>query len=208
MKLYFYGPPTDQTRLENTYGLVRRILKQSEVELSSNTQKPEADLGSEAAESAARRGGSLLDLMDGLVIEGSTPDSEVGYLLAYAIAQKKPTLFLSERGSRGRQILRYLNERQIPKTCLIRYYTEANLQWLIAEFLKTIDQSVVREIPRIKFTLRITPTIEEFLDWKTRNTKVKKADYLRHEVERLIDQDKDFLEHIKRKRRNQSLSER
>ena len=206
MRLYFYGPPTGQQRLEETYGLIRRILKQSEVELSSNTQKPEADLGSEATETAAQRGGSLLDLMDGLIIEGSTEDSEVGYLLAYAIAQKKPTLFLSERGSRGRQILRYLNERQIPKTCLIRYYTATNLVWLLAEFLKTIDQSEVREIHRIKFTLRITPTIEEFLEWKTRNTKVKKADFLRQEVERLIDQDHDFLEYIKRKRRNQSLS--
>ena len=64
MRLYFYGPPTGQQRLEETYGLIRRILKQSEVELSSNTQKPEADLGSEATETAAQRGGSLLDLMD------------------------------------------------------------------------------------------------------------------------------------------------
>lgn len=201
MRMYFYGPPTDVERLRETYALIRRLLKQADVSLSSNTQHPEADLEPEEANAVESRGGRLLDIMDGIVIEGSTQDPEVGYLLAYAIAQKRPTLFLSERGSPGRQILRYLDERKIPKVCQIRYYSQKTLAWLLTEFMKTIDSREVKEIPRIKFTLRITPTIDEYLEWKTRNTKLKKADFLREEIDRLIAKDEEFQKYLERKRR-------
>lgn len=46
--------------------------------------------------------------------------------------------------------------------------------------------------PNIKFTLRITPRIEKYLSWKIQNTDRTKADYLREEVERLIDEDDEF----------------
>jgi predicted DNA-binding protein len=202
MRLYFYGPPTDTAHLRETYLLIQRFLKQAGVSLSSNTQTPEADLDPEESRLVESRGGTLLDIMDGILIEGSTADPEVGYLLAYAIAQKKPTLFLSERGSSGRQILRYLDEKKIPKVCQIRTYASKTLEWTLTEFLKTIDSRDIKEIPRIKFTLRITPTIEEFLEWKTRNTKKKKADYLREEIDRIIATDKDFQEYLERKRRH------
>lgn len=203
MRLYFYGPATDKAQLTEAYSLIRRLLKQSGVALSSNTQNPESDLAPAETEAVQARGGSLLDVMDGIVIEGSTPDPEVGYLLAYAIAQKKPTLFLSERGSTGRQILRYLDERKVPKVCQIRNYTAKTIPWLLTEFMKTIDSRDIKEIPRIKFTLRITPTIDEYLDWKTQNTKLKKADFLREEIDRLIEKDAEFQQYLERKRRRQ-----
>lgn len=201
MQIYFYGPPTKNADLDSTYGFIRRSLKQASVILSSNTQNPESGLDPAEIQGIEARGGSVLDLMDGIVIEGSTPDPEVGYLLAYAIAQKKPTLFLSERGSSGRQILRYLDERKIPKVCQIRNYTQKTLGWNLTEFMKTIDSREVKEIPRIKFTLRITPTIDEYLDWKSQAANTKKADFLRDEIDQLIAKDADFQKYLERKRR-------
>ncbi len=201
IRAYFYGPPTDTSRLRESYQLIRRIVKQAGIALSSNTQSPEADLDPEETRLVESRGGSLLDMMNAIIIEGSTADPEVGYLLAYAVAQKRPTLFLAEKGSSGRQILRYLDERKIPKVCQIRTYGPKNLEWILTEFLKTLGEGEVKEIPRIKFTLRITPTIEEYLDWKTRNTKTKKADYLREEIDHIIQKDDAFQAHLERKRR-------
>ena len=56
-----------------------------------------------------------------------------------------------------------------------------------------------KETPTIKFTLRITPRIERFLHWKTHNTKVSKADFLRELIERLIDQDEDYQRFVGKK---------
>jgi hypothetical protein len=201
MRIYFYGPKTDTEQLRQAYAMIRRFLKQSEVALSTNTQSTNASLDPDVSGLAEDQATNPLDMMEGIIIEGSTPDPEVGYLLAYALAQKKPILFLTEKGSSGRQILKYLNEKQIPKVCKIRYYNHKNLQWLLAEFVKSIDDRETHEIPRIKFTLRITPTIEAYLDWKTQNTKLKKADYLRTKINLLIEQDKKFRSYIKHKRK-------
>ncbi|USN53097.1 MAG: hypothetical protein H6760_02870 [Candidatus Nomurabacteria bacterium] len=203
MHVYFYGPDTTTQRLRQAYAMIRRILREADIALSSNTIHPETSLDPASAQEIEAKGGTLLDAMDAIVIEGSTPDSEVGYLLAYAVAQKKPTIFLSERGSPGRQILKYLNQKQVPKTCQIRYYTDDSLQWLLGDFLKTVGKREVKEIPRIKFTLRITPTIDHYLDWKTQNTKLKKADYLRGEIEEIMKQDKEFQSWLQRKRRQE-----
>jgi hypothetical protein len=59
----------------------------------------------------------------------------------------------------------------------------------------------VKEIPRIKFTLRITPTIDEYLDWKSQEVKLKKADFLRDEIDQLIAKDAEFQKYLERKRR-------
>ncbi|MFH0853237.1 MAG: hypothetical protein V1853_02420 [bacterium] len=204
MRIYFYGPKTDTEQLQEAYAMIRRFLKQSEVSLSTNTQSTAASLDSEVTELAEDQATNPLEMMEGIIIEGSTPDPEVGYLLAYALAQKKPILFLTEKSSQGRQILKYLKDKQIPKVCQIRYYTHKTLQWLLDEFIESIGHRETREIPRIKFTLRITPTIEAYLDWKTQNIKLKKADFLRGQIDKLISHDKKFQAYLKRKRKHNS----
>ncbi len=46
--------------------------------------------------------------------------------------------------------------------------------------------------PSIKFTLRITPRIEKYLSWKIKNTEKTKADYLRGEIEKIMEEDDEF----------------
>lgn len=48
----------------------------------------------------------------------------------------------------------------------------------------------------IKFTLRITPKIEKYLSWKTQNTDLTKADYLREMIDKDLTSDEDFKKFI------------
>ena len=71
-------------------------------------------------------------------------------------------------------------------------YETKKVSDLVLQFLKSIKGAGFKEIPRIKFTLRITNTIEQYLNYKIHNTKLSKADYLREQIERIMNQDSDW----------------
>ncbi len=50
----------------------------------------------------------------------------------------------------------------------------------------------VAKIPKIKFTLRITPEIEQYLTFKVANTKESKAEYVRKLLEELMEKDEGY----------------
>ncbi len=65
---------------------------------------------------------------------------------------------------------------------------------IMERYLKELDQNnkpTPKQIKK-KFTLRITPEIDQYLSYKTANTKESKANYVRKLLENLISQDKDY----------------
>jgi len=72
------------------------------------------------------------------------------------------------------------------------------LESVIVDFLHTVEKGEGRELPTIKFTLRVTTRIERYLHWKTNNTKITKADFLRELIENLIDKDQDYQRFVKK----------
>lgn len=139
--------------------------------------------------------------MQAVIVEGSTSDPQSGYLLAYAMAEKKPLLYLYQRGEVAPEVLRYMNLKEIPKHITIATYRPDTLEAVVSQFLGSVGNVKIREVPRIKFTLRLTSTIDDFLDYKTHNTKLSKADYLRQEIEKLIDLDEKFQQFLKKRKR-------
>ncbi|MBI5466631.1 MAG: hypothetical protein HY975_00235 [Candidatus Kerfeldbacteria bacterium] len=191
MHVYFYGPRTKQPERRSAYVVIKEALRLADVYVSTNTEEEEVQVSAEVMADSRERDVPLLERMDAFLFEGTTSDPEIGFLLAHAIALKKPVLYLYQRGSVP-QVFSHLSRRELPKYINVVAYDQASLGRQVTEFLRSTSGVRLREVPRIKFTLRITSSIEEYLHFKTHNTKITKADYLRQEIEQTMEQDEEW----------------
>ncbi|MBU1148961.1 hypothetical protein KKI23_02605 [Patescibacteria group bacterium] len=196
MKIYFFGPPTSKAKQTQAYETVLQLLKKAELEVFSNQEQT---VLSEELSVIEQSGGMILDKMDAFIIEGSTPYQEIGYFLAYAISQKKPTLYLCDKSSQAKSVLKYLRTQKAPKFFQIATYGGKTLEKELINFLQFIKAGKIKEIASLKFTLRITPSIERYLHWKTHNTKNTKADFLREEIEKLIKNEDNYQKFLSKR---------
>lgn len=70
---------------------------------------------------------------------------------------------------------------------------------VVTDFMPSGTVQDKPDLPRRKFTLRITDAIENFLHYKTHNTKLSKADYLRGQIEKLMEDDKGWQDYQRRR---------
>lgn len=197
MKVYFYAPDAKQSPIADNVRAALDILGRSGVEVITK-DRPVEQAFPDTYRQIERRGESFLDYVDAIVIEGSEADSEVGYLLAYAIAQKKPALLLLRKGTTNRNPLASFGQR-LPKHLTMSFYRPETLEQQLISFLRQLGEIEYQEVPSIKFTLRITPQIEQYLSWKTHNTKITKADFLRALIlDDVIAKDEAFQRHRKK----------
>jgi len=147
--------------------------------------------------------------MDGLVIEGSDVASEVGYLIAMALAQKKPILYLLPKGKAIPDQVRVLkDDKNLKKLFLLNFYFEKNFESLLLDFIDIIETGELRrEVPTIKFTLRFTPRVERFLRWKSQRTKLSKADFLRKLVDDAIQKDETYQSFLRKGKKDEVKTE-
>ncbi|MBI4092682.1 MAG: hypothetical protein HY420_02030 [Candidatus Kerfeldbacteria bacterium] len=200
IRAYFYGPPTTKRDLNDVYEVIKDVCQRADVALSTNTEKEEINLPSETIAEHRATGVPLLDAMQAILVEGTTPDPQAGYLLAYALAEKRPLLYLYSRGEVAPDVLRYLNLKDIPKHIVIATYSKDRVEKLVEDFLRQLGDIKIREVARIKFTLRLTRTIDDYLDFKTRNTKLSKADFLREDMDKRMKADEEFQQHLRKRR--------
>lgn len=147
--------------------------------------------------------------MDGLVIEGPEVVSEVGYLIALALAQQKLILYLLPKGTPlPDQIRDLINDKNLKKLFLLKFYSDKILDSLLLDFIDIIETGELRrEVPTIKFTLRFTPRVERYLRWKSMKTKLSKADFLRKLVDESIKNDETYQSHLRRQRKDEEKSD-
>lgn len=196
MHVYFYAPTTNRIDLRAAYRVMKKVLQESDAYVSSNTEAEEIHV-SPAVRQAAATGSMLLEHMDAIIIEGTLPDPQVGFLLAQAMAMKKPTLFLYRRGTVP-FIFTHLSHGELPPFVQVVAYQDVTLADRFRSVLKTLVGKKLREVPRIKFTLRITPTIEQYLEFKTHNTDISKADFLRDRIQSEMEDDADWTKSQRR----------
>lgn len=201
MHIYFFSSLKKSPARLATGREIREALEQTDVWVSSNTASKEIQASEEVLAEAAANDTPLMNEMDAFIIEGTEPAPEVGFLVAQAMASKKPTLYLFERGTVP-ELFSHVNRQELPKFITIVAYQPGQAAAVVRDYLPTITGQKVKEVPRIKFTLRLTATEDEYLDVKTRNTKTTKADFLRDHLDRLIESDHDWLA-WKKKRRQQ-----
>lgn len=123
---------------------------------------------------------NTLQRAQGLILEITEPTPELHYLLAQAVILNKPTLCLYRKNKPPRDILNHLHKQNIPSRIMTKNYTVVTLEQVAQSFLHAIDTKIVlTETPTIKFTLRLTPTIEHYLEWLGTQQQANKAEYIR-----------------------------
>ena len=90
---------------------------------------------------------------------------------------------------------------------MVKAYSQASLEKVLLLFVRKLEATQPGEdsIPNIKFTLRITRAIEQYLHWKTHNTTDSKADYLRELVGRFMEEDERYRRYLVQKRGGKEL---
>lgn len=144
---------------------------------------------------AALSGFSLnaLERVDGIILEISYPADELHYILAQAIVLQRPTLCLYPKNREPREMLLHLQKPTVPKSVIARSYTSTNLKDVLGKFLQSIDRTVkLEDTPNIKFTLRLTPALEHYLDWLSQYQGINKADYIRRLIKEDADKNADY----------------
>lgn len=128
--------------------------------------------------------------IDALIIECNA-NSAQAYSIALTLAKKKPVLCFLKQGQKIDSSLREISKSS--DLLFLEEYTEASLEKKLDELLQKVEGGVIKEVPSIKFTLRITPSMERYLQWKSQSTGVSKADFLRQVIsEDIIANDPDF----------------
>jgi len=193
MRTYFFSPLVSTEELDRYYRQIVGVLKEAGVFVVASSDENNTDFKKEELENMQESGEILLDKMDCIIIEASKTDQEIGYLLAYAISQKKPLLYLYKKGTPEKVAFGYLNKKNTPDFIRMASYTIKDLQQKVLQFVDEVGMGKgLKEKPNIKFTLRITSQMERYLDWKSKRKKKTKAEFLRNILERMIEEDQDF----------------
>lgn len=129
-----------------------------------------------------------LKSINGIIIDGKEINIEKGYLAAYAISEKTPVICLLPKGFPIPEMFAHLVEKpEFKKYFRILFYQPQTLEKVVRECL-VFFHGPQKEKPSIKFTLRITPSMEQFLETQSKAKQVTKADYLRNQIEQLMSQ--------------------
>lgn len=201
MKFYFAANNQAEERLQQQFSSIIKIINDAGVLVMSNiADKNVGGFTSQDLEKISQSGEVLLEKMDALVIEGSSPVAESGYLIAIAMAHHKPILYLAEKGKTIDKNLQLLQkDKNVGQFLRLQNYTDKTLESIILDFISSAEKGEGHETPTIKFTLRITNRIERYLHWKTHNTKISKADFLREMIEKMIDTDEEYKKYISKR---------
>lgn len=131
---------------------------------------------------------------DLLILDGGSSDTARGYLAALALAQRKPVFCFIPKGFPVPEVFEEIGEsKELQKLFKLFFYTKDSLEKVTEQALQLLGAKIMGEKPIIKFTLRITPSMEHYLEWKSSQTGLSKADFLRQQIqEKIIDKDEKF----------------
>jgi len=193
MRVYFTADEQADEKLQSMFSAIVDRLSEAGVSVLSNLAARNVSSFSSQDLEKIGSGEAMVERVDAVIIEGSRSLPETGYLVAIALAHKKPILYLTEKSRPVNKNLYHLTrDTSTAKLLHLKSYSESTLTKVLLDFLSGVERGEGKEVPNIKFTLRITARIERYLQWKTHNSKLTKADYLRHIIEEIIDADEEY----------------
>jgi len=198
MKIYYCAnlEKIDDKEWEKKYVSIHRFLVKNGVSLVSNVEKKMLKGENEARKSIS------YDQIEAVIIEGTYIASDTVYIIATALAYKKPLLYLIEKGHQIPEQLSYIRKDQnLGKNFFLKFYKSGGkeVENVIFDFLGLLESgSLMREKVNVKFTLRISPRIERYLNWKALNIKKSKAEYVRDVLSKTAIDDKTYKSFLKK----------
>lgn len=179
---------------KDRYFTIHRFLAKQGFSLISNVEKKY-----KRGDVEARKTISYNDI-DAVVLEGTHISSDAIYIIATALAYKKPVLYLIEKGTTIPDQLSYVRrDKNLSKNFHLIFYNGKNNDFdsRILEFLDRLESGVLfRDRVNIKFTLRITTRIERYINWKSVNVKKSKAEYVRDLLIKTMSSDEKYKRYL------------
>ena len=183
MKLYYFANVKSPAQLL-AYQEAVSMMKKADLQVFSNVAS--------ASDFELSEQDNLVQI-DAVILDSSSSEAEVGYLLAVAISHKKPVLYLKPKGMLlDDSIKALIKNKEIRKFLKIEFFSQENYQRKIKDFLQYLDQDIGLESYSIKFTLRLSPRLERYLEWRAEKSGKNKADFVRGQLEALMKADEEF----------------
>jgi hypothetical protein len=189
MKIYYYSSNAEQ---DSDSKQIVSWLKKSGVQVMDNSSANIRLQSSNSEQSFSK--------VDALVVHGKKMDAKSGYWTALALSQNKDVLCLLPQGSKVDEALSSLQaDNTVAKKLHVVFYQVDDLQEKILDFLRLLDQDSLRDLFNIKYTLRVSRKINDYLNWKADKLGVRKADWLRDQIQDIIKDDSDYKKHLEGK---------
>lgn len=200
MMVYLFGSQKKKQELTGVFAQMTRLLERAEIRVLSSL-KPEV-LEKEKEKVKASGGTMLLNHIESFILEVGTPDSEIGYILAHAIVYKKPILVIYRKNHEPRELLQNFRRKEVETFMRFQAYTEQTIERVMFDYLSWIDRNIKIERSNIKYTLRITSRISQYLTWKAKELHMQKVDYLRTLLDEQMKEDKSYQMYLEEVRKN------
>lgn len=143
--------------------------------------------GAEAVSKNTRAADGASPEVDGFIFDTGCGQRDIAYVLALAVFQKKPILFIDADGDPAGRLAEFVDAAG--ESVMLSDGDPAKLPSVVDYFLQQrVPQSLEQSNAQsVKFTLRISPRLERFLDRKARELRMSKADFLRQQAEKMME---------------------
>ncbi len=150
-------------------------------------------IGAEPVSAVAERTASLPTGVCGVIVEASHSDAAAGFVLAVAVQKQLPTLCLVPKGVPLPEPLASVRaDPMCNRNLRLVRYEPGQLRRIVEQFAATCTGRGPEQ-PTIKFTLRLTPSQERYLAWRSSNDRLEKAQVLRQVIEKLVADDPSYI---------------
>jgi len=175
MKLYFYSNSHNQAVCKT----IRSYLKKLGMEIISAGDKV--------------KNGAILADVDFLFLHDLPLDSHSSYLLAMGLAQNKDVICFVPKGKKIDPTLQtFLDNKILAKKLHLIFYEQKNVLKGIEDFFESFDLEKLNEVVNIKYTLRLSNQINDYLNWRAKKSGIPKADWIREQIRKIMLTDKDY----------------
>lgn len=124
---------------------------------------------------------SFLDQVDALILDITRPSQDVQFILAHALLLQKPTLCVYAKNYPPRDVIAYIKKQPAPRSIKTFSYSTQSLAEGIRRFVaqQHVDPEERDVVPSIKYTLRMTPQTDRYIQWLSEKERKTKAIVLR-----------------------------
>lgn len=141
-----------------------------------------------------------LSQADALVIYDENLAETSSYFIALAISENKPILFLTNtKGSKSKNLQTLREDKNFKNKVEIFICNLQNFSIVLLNFLQKLDQNSGRDIINLKYTLRISSKMSDYLAWKAKMLSMPKADWLRTLINDTLQKDLEYKKFLANK---------
>lgn len=180
MKIYFYS-----ANINKQVNRVVDLLKKTDLQLFSNLfLKNKQDIFSD----------HNLYKSDHFILFMKDFDAKIFYIISFALSRKKRVICLLPKNIKIDD-----NFKSLQNSLEIYFYDEHDLNFRISNIISSLQIKNKNNLFNIKYTLRLSAKISDYLNWKAEQINMSGADWLRQMIQENMDNDKDYQAVLKNK---------